>query len=251
MKTSVISEKTRVRLVGILLLAEVAAVLLPVIVLGKYFEFPDVLRRPAAYGLALFRQDQAHIVPAYYVFMVSGLLFLPLSYAINSVLKTTASAVWQELLTGLGLATAIFQSIGFSRWLFVIPFLADQYAQQPAQRATIALLYETLNRYAGMTIGEHLGFLAMGCWSLVLAALLWQYRLASRWFALAGVPIGVGLLVSVLEHAGGPSAEFLAIINFAANTAWSIWLFLLGCWFLAYAPVYQFVTISGQYPVLR
>lgn len=229
---TIVSSKMTARLTGLLALVEVGAVLFAVIVLGKYFNFPDVLRQPAAYGLTLFRQHQAQIVPAYYVFMVSGLLFIPLSYAFSAVFKTTASSEWRQALIGTGLATAIFQAIGFSRWVFVIPFLADQYERQPAQRSTLALLYETLNRYAGMTIGEHLGFLAMGSWTIVLAVLLGQAGFLNRWLAGFGIPIGVGLLVSVLEHGGGPSASVYATINFAVNTGWSLWMLFLGVWLL-------------------
>lgn len=236
MQTTITSAKNNRRVAALLTLAEFVAVLVPVIVLGNYFEFPDVLRRPAAYGLRLFRQHQAQIVPAYYVFMLSGLLFIPLSYAYAALRKPGPSLLPQALI-GTGLATAIFQVIGFSRWVFVIPFLADQYARQPAQRPAIELLYEILNRFAGMTIGEHLGFLAMGTWTILLVVLLRQSGLVSSWFAGLGIPIGVGLIVSVAEHFGGPSAAVYASINFAANTAWSIWLLVLGGWVLIGKPI--------------
>ncbi|WP_020602532.1 DUF4386 domain-containing protein [Spirosoma spitsbergense] len=241
MKPITIAEKNNRRVATLLTLAEVVAVVYPVIILGKYFEFPAVLRQPAAYGLTLFRQHQDQIVPAYYVFMVSGLLFIPLSYACAALLKPGVSPGLQQALIGTGLATAIFQAIGFSRWVFVIQFLAEQYARQPAQRPAIELLYETLNRFAGMTIGEHLGFLAMGTWTILLAVLLLRSGVVNRWFALLGVPIGVGLFISVLEHFGGPSAELYATINFMANTAWSIWLLLVGGRLLIGRPAIQTV----------
>lgn len=232
MKTSVTSEQLPNRVAGLLILAEVVTVIVPVVMLGKYFEFPDVLRQPAEHGLTLFRRNQAQIVPAYYVFMVSGLLFLPLSYAFNTVLKSSVSSSLRQALVGAGTATAVFQSIGFSRWLFIIPYLAEQYARQVDQRPTIVLLYETLNRYAGMTIGEHLGFLAMGVWTLLLAYLLWQHGSTKMWFAGLGLPIGMGLLVSIGEQFGGSSAALFGTINFIANTGWSIWMLALGLWLL-------------------
>ncbi len=227
MKTSSAGYKPTYRLTAFLIAIEVITVLVPVFLLGQSFEFPDILRRPAAYGLTLFLKNQAYIVPAYYVFMVSGLLFVPLSFALNTVLTPNGSPGLQQALAGTGLATAIFQAIGFSRWLFVVPFLAGQYARQPAERPTLALLYETLNRYVGMTIGEHLGFLTMGVWTILLAGLLIQAGLVKRPFGLVGVLIGTGLIVSIGEHVGGSSAHLLATINFAANTAWSVWMLVL------------------------
>jgi hypothetical protein len=39
----------------ILILGEIIAVILPVVFLGKYFEFPGILREPAQKGLSLFK----------------------------------------------------------------------------------------------------------------------------------------------------------------------------------------------------
>lgn len=239
MNRSFLVNKPTYRVAALLALAEVVTVLVPVVQLGQYFEFPDILRQPAAYGLALFLKNQAHIVPAYYVFMMSGLLFVPLSYALSAVLKPHGSLALRQALTGTGLATAVFQAIGFSRWLFVVPFLAEQYARQPAERPALALLYETLNRYAGMTIGEHLGFLSMGAWTILLAGLFVQAGVVKRWFAWLGVPIGAGLVLSIGEHFGGPSAERYATLNFAANAAWSVWMLALSGWLVFARPTGQ------------
>ncbi|GAB2583384.1 DUF4386 domain-containing protein [Spirosoma areae] len=222
-----------------LLMAEISSVVAPVGLLSAYFRFPDILREPASVALPLFAANASVIVPAYYVFMLSALLFLPLSYAFSAVLKPDGSSALRGALIGTGVATAIFQAIGFSRWVFIIPFLAEQYGQQPTQQPTIALLYETINRYAGMTIGEHLGFLVMGCWTILLALLLLRSRVVKRWFAVLGLPIGAGLLVSTGEHFGGPLAELYGTINFVANTGWSVWLLGIGAWLAFYRPVRQ------------
>jgi hypothetical protein len=235
------STKANWWLVG-LLLAEVISVVAPVGVLSAHFNFPDILREPASVALPLFAANQSAIVPAYYLFMVSGLLFIPLSYAFSAFLKPHSSSVERQSLIGLGLTTAMFQALGFSRWIFVIPFLSEQYSHQPARQPMITLLYETLNRYAGMTVGEHLGFLAMGCWTILLTVLLLRSRVVKRWFAILGLPIGAGLLVSTLEQFGGSSAELYGTINFGANTAWSIWLFGLVGWLLASLLASSFVA---------
>ncbi|MBC8155439.1 MAG: DUF4386 domain-containing protein [Bacteroidetes bacterium] len=227
-----------------LIMAEIICVVAPVGILSAYFRFPEILREPASVMLPLFTANESVIVPAYYVFMVSGLLFLPLSCAFSAALKPGSSSALRRALIGTGVAAAIFQAIGFSRWVFIVPFLAEQYGRQPTQRPTIALLYETLNRYAGMTIGEHLGFLAMGCWTILLALLLLRRSVVKRWFAALGLPIGAGLLVSTGEHFGGSAAELYGTINFLANTCWSVWLLGIGVGVLFYRPVYQSVEQS-------
>ncbi len=108
---------------------EVISVLAPVLTLSAHFDFPEILREPASVVLPLFLANQATVVPAYYVFMLSGLLFVPLSVAFGRMLKPGTWPGWWQALISLGVLTAVFQSIGFSRWLFVMPFLAEQHRQ--------------------------------------------------------------------------------------------------------------------------
>ena len=215
-----------------LVIAEVIAVLLPVIILGMYFRFPDILREPASVALPLFHKNQGAIVPAYYVFMVSGLLFVPLSYSLAAVLLNNPPVFSLSLLKGLGITTAVFQALGFSRWVFVVPYLSEQYRLTPENRPAISLLYEVLNRYLGMTVGEHLGFLSMGGWMLVLSTLLWRENRFGKRLAITGLLIGILLILSIAEHFGGAGAAFFGTLNFIANTAWSLWMLLLGVFVL-------------------
>lgn len=217
-------------LVG-LLLAEVITVLVPTWILATQFRFPDILREPAAVALPLFAANQSIIVPAYYVFMLSGLLYLPMSVLLRKQISTsTSSRTGADLLIGLGIATALFQAIGFSRWVFAVPYLSQAYAQATGNeslRSSVGLFYDTLNRYAGMTIGEHLGFLAMGSWTIVLALMLPQRDRSSRWFVPAGVLTGLLIIISLGEHVGTGLSGLFGMLNFIANAGWTVWMLVL------------------------
>jgi len=218
-------------LIGILLLLELTTQLVPIALLGTLFEFPDILREPASYALQLFRQHQSNIVSSYYIFMFSSILYLPLT----ALIKTNAQIKnFSPLQIGLfqfsGIATAIFQTIGFCRWIILTPFLSDTYFDTnttEATKRTIELIYETMNHYAGMTIGEHLGFIAMGCWTILLTQLLE----GKRWFRITGQLIGLTLIVATAEQFGGKHAELFGQLNFLANTLWSIWILILAILF--------------------
>ncbi len=86
--------------VVILLIAELISVLVPTGLLSVFFRFPDILRQPASVALPLFTASQSIIVPAYYLFMLSGMLYLPLSVLLRRLMGTRAGA---DLLVGLGL----------------------------------------------------------------------------------------------------------------------------------------------------
>lgn len=208
----------------ILLLTMMVTVTAPVIILGANFNFPDILRQPAANAFALFRENQTIIVFGYYIFLISSLLFIPLSVVLQEVLYHSKNKTALNLLLGFGLATAIFQCIGFVRWIFVMPFLTESYFNNPESQKTITIIYEMLNRYAGMSIGEHLGFLVMGCWTICLGLMLLKHPKFKTWVGFSGIPIGLCLIISTAEHFDGITASTFANINMIANTLWNFWL---------------------------
>lgn len=227
--------RTSSRTLALLLALEAILVTVPFFILQSVFEFPDILRQPADYALKLFVQHESVIVPTYYVFLFSALTAIPLSVAlVRFFTSNNAASKGNSALLSLGTATAVFQALGFSRWVFTVPMIAHAYfapsVSEPSKQA-LALMYDTLNRYLGMTVGEHLGFLSMGAWTIVLA---WQFRKAgvvservSQILVWTGYATGVLTMVSAGEHFGGGSAPFFAVLNIIANTAWIFWLVAL------------------------
>lgn len=226
---------TNTRTLALLLALEAMLVTVPFFILQSVFEFPDILRQPADYALKLFVQHESVIVPTYYVFLLSALTAIPLSIAlVRFFASNDAASKGNSALLSFGTATAIFQAIGFSRWVFTIPMIAHAYFApntSETSKQALALMYDTLNRYLGMTVGEHLGFIAMGAWTIVLA---WQFGKAdvaservSRILVWTGYATGVLTILSAGEHFGGGSAPLFAVLNVIANTVWIFWLLAL------------------------
>ena len=133
MKNNVINLKITISL----LLAMIVTVIVPVSILGANFNFPDILRQPAASAFALFKQNQAIIIFGYYIFLISSLLFIPLSYFLYKSLFQSRNKLALNMLVGFGITTAIFQCIGFVRWIFVMPYLTENYYSNPNKKETI------------------------------------------------------------------------------------------------------------------
>lgn len=227
--------KTNTRTLTLLLALEAMLVTVPFFILQSVFEFPDILRQPADYALKLFVQHESVIVPTYYFFLLSALTAIPLSIAlVRFFTSNKAASKGNFALLSLGTATAVFQAIGFSRWVFTVPMIAHAYFAPNASESSkqaLALMYDTLNRYLGMTVGEHLGFLSMGAWTIVLA---WQFgkvggasERVSRILVWTGYATGVLTVLSAGEHFGGGSAPLFAVLNIIANTVWIFWLIAL------------------------
>jgi Domain of unknown function (DUF4386) len=227
MNSIITASKNKIYITAFILIAEIITVTVPVAILGNKFNFPDILRQPAAAAFTLFKLNEKFIVSGYYVFLISSFLFIPLSYLLRHAFKESDAQTTSRLLVGCGIATTLFQSIGFIRWIFTMPYLTESYFSNPENQGIITIMYETLNRYAGMSIGEHLGFLAMGSWTICLGILILKDVRFYNWVGLTGIFTGLLLVISVAEHFGGTQAQFFGKLNFIANTLWTVWLAII------------------------
>ncbi len=223
---------------GLLVLAEVLLQLLAFNGLAAVFEFPDVLRLPAAEVIPRFLAQESTIVTCYYLFLWSSLLYIPLSYWLAHALDQDQGrpSLASQLLIGTGIGTAILQVIGFVRWVFWMPYLAHQWQDNPATRPMTESLYELMNRYAGQSIGEHLGFILMAVWTVVLGYILsHQTTKWGRALGFVGITLGLMIMVSTAENFGGPKAPIYGLINLIANIGWSVWAVALGIYLMVHA----------------
>lgn len=197
------------------------------LILADQFDFPDILRASAVARLSLFAQNQDLIVPAYYLMGLSGLTQIALAVLAHRMAPQTSTLLLAALVAGI--LGGAFQAMGFWRWPIAIPYLAEQMAAARTEeaRAVVTLLEGLLNRYAGMVVGEHLGFWGQGLWTILLSAAMLGGRLGARTLGLAGLPLGALILVGAAEQLGGP---FEAIGQFSTPTtaAWLGWIIVLG-----------------------
>jgi hypothetical protein len=92
-------------------------------------------------------------------------------------------------------------------------------------------VFAAFDRLLGVGIGEHLGYLLTGLWTLLVALSILSTAVLPAWLGILGLPIGLALLVGTLEfvgpneHHGWPFAGTIVPI---AYIAWSLWLIALG-----------------------
>ncbi len=189
--------------------------------LTAYFDFPDVLRRPPGEILDLFSQNETKVRWFYAAFMWSQVAFALVVLAVNE--RLGASTAWIRAATPLGVIAGFSQAIGFSRWPFVVPSLADAFSVTP--QTSLALL-EGVHQLAGVAIGEHLFFCFESLWVLGLASHTYVagaqvHVTRAQAFALGA--IGASIAVYGLEQFGGVFAV-LSPINIIAHAALLFWL---------------------------
>jgi hypothetical protein len=91
--------------------------------------------------------------------------------------------------------------------------------------------FVTLHRLLGVGVGEHVGYLLTGVWTLLVGVSVISTAVLPAWLGFIALPIGVALLIGTLEFAG-PNEErgwaLAGTIVPIAYIAWSLWLIALG-----------------------
>jgi len=83
-------------------------------------------------------------------------------------------------------------------------------------------LFDAANRYLGVGVGEHLGYLFTGVWTLLVSALIFSER---RILATTGVALSFTVMAGMLEPFGVP---YTADINAIGFSLWALWALVLG-----------------------
>jgi hypothetical protein len=218
---------------GILLIALPIAFNGAFAALAATFDYPDILRRPTDEVLARFREGGDGLVLLWWAFAMTAAVLAPVAVLLASALQGANETL---LVVGAttGVLAALVQLLGLIRWPFLVPYLARVAADpgtSPARREAVDVVFQAFNRYLGVAVGEHLGYLLSGTWSILVGLALTQASVAPGWLGIVGVIIGALLALCSLEFVGRfePAGWKLAgALTPIAYIAWSLWLIATG-----------------------
>src|SRR5688572_1212192 len=96
----------------------------------------------------------------------------------------------------VGSAAALVQALGLVRWPFAVPELARRYVaadgpEAAATRRSVEMTFATLHRLLGVGVGEHLGYLMTGLWTLLVGFSVLATSVVPGWLGIIGLPIGI------------------------------------------------------------
>jgi hypothetical protein len=199
--------------------------------LGKRFDYPDILRRPADEILDRFRAGGSSLIRLWWMFMLSGLLLIPAVVLLGQALGFTGIV---PLAVTIGVLAGLVQMLGLLRWVYLVPSLARADAD-PAlgsgdREATVAV-FRAMHQYLGVGMGEHLGYLFTGLWSVLTGVAIVGTELVPAWMGWLGIVVGVGLIVGSAEFLGRDEESGWALAGAAIPilyVAWSLWLLAMG-----------------------
>ena len=175
--------------------------------LGSIFNYPDVLDEPAGKILASFSENQSAVSGWFLVLALSAALLAPIAIGVGRMSTSRAMGI----AVSLGIAAAAVQVIGLLRWPLLVPGFASD-----SDTGGFTTAHDVL----GVAIGETLGYLLTGVWTVLVIVALGR-RYAGRWFQVLGLASAGLVLVGVLGPLDPPGVD---AANFIGYVLWSVWL---------------------------
>ena len=217
------------KLTAVLLIAAAVLANAAFTALGAVFNYPDILKEPAADILVAFRASQAAVTGWFAVLALSSALFAPIAIGVGRLSDHRAMRV----AVPVGIAAAVVQVIGLSRWPLLVPGYAADAASGDQVVADAAMQsFVTAHHILGNLIGETFGYLFTAAWTLLVLRALTGV-IAARWFTALGAVGAVLILAGVLSPLNLPLID---TANFIGYVLWSVGLIVFGVLLLVRRP---------------
>jgi hypothetical protein len=190
------------------------------------FSYPGILREPTEVILSRFRAGGSGLILTWWFFALGAIAFTPVVVLSAQLIPDPTLAIFAVV---VGITAALVQVLGLLRWVFLVPYLARESASG-ADPKTVDLVFQSFHRYLGVAVGEHLGYLTTGLWTILLAAGL-QLAGNSLAITIPGYIIGAMLLIGTLEFVGPFEKngwKVAGILVPVGYILWSVWLVVIG-----------------------
>ncbi len=212
------------RMTGVAAIALAVAFNVPFSVLGAIYDYPDILRRPAAEALSKFVAGGPVLILTWHAFMLCALALAVMAPALAVSQRRLATR--PALAVGaavIGALAGLAHPVGLARWAVEVPALAQD-GGPAAEQA-----FNLLNAWGGVAIGEHIGQLLTAIFVIQVAML--QAREGRRIAAPVGLLSGVLLVAGSgegLALALGAPGELFALTTIAGFVGLTLWLITTG-----------------------
>jgi Domain of unknown function (DUF4386) len=201
-------------------------------VLSSTFDWPDILREPPSTVLTEFQRGGPTLVWTWFAVAWTYFLLLPPIVMLERVMADEAHR-FLPVATLIGALSVLASTVGFLRWVFVVPGLAGSYTAAGATdvtREAVTAAYVAQHQFGGALLGEHVGQVLAIVWTVAVSVAMLRSRLFPPWLGWAGLAASLAYLLNqgdVLATAV-PGFPVLEIAGLLGSTLWAVWLLLVG-----------------------
>jgi hypothetical protein len=228
--TSAVASTRLRRTTGGLFLGGAVAFAAAATVLSSTFDWPDILREPGSVVLPAFAAGGTSLVWTWfatawtYAILAVPILLLPAALGRRDDPALRAA-------TYLGATSVVLSLIGFLRWVFVVPPLADSYVVGDATtKAAVDAAWTAQHQFGGALLGEHLGQLLVVGWSVTVCVIILRTRVLPRWLGVSGLVVSAIYLLNQGDILATAMPDFPVwdLAGLLGSTGWGLWVAALG-----------------------
>jgi hypothetical protein len=127
--------------------------------------------------------------------------------------------------------SVLLSVIGFLRWVFVVPPLADSYVTGDATaRVALDAAWTAQHQFGGALLGEHLGQVLAIAWSVTICVHILRSGVLPRWLGISGIVISAVYLLNQGDTLATAIPDFpvIEIAGLLGSSGWGLWVAVLG-----------------------
>jgi hypothetical protein len=202
-------------------------------VLSSSFEWPDILRRDPDYVLTKYDEGGDSLLFTWFAVAWTYFLLIFPVVLLGRLMDQGGRSSLVPLATAIGVVAVIASVVGFLRWVFVVPGLADLYFAADATdatRASVVASFTAQHQYGGTLLGEHVGQLLSVIWSVLIGFAMLKSPSFPNWLAYFGFAAASVYFLAQGEVMRTVIDDFpvLDIAGFAGSTLWGLWTVATG-----------------------
>lgn len=217
---------------GLLFILGAILVNIPYALLISNFNYPDILREPAGEVLIQFQAGGARLIFTWLAFAWVGLPLIFGTVMLKRVLEPEGHPLL-ETATTLGLVSLILAVVGLTRWVFVVPGLAQLYTDpnsSEAVRAAAIVAFQAVHQYGGVVIGEHISQFMTVLWMVLISSMMLRSKIFQAWQGWLGFGAALVYLLaqSELLATAIPGFPEVPAAGLIGSLLWLLWMIVMG-----------------------
>jgi hypothetical protein len=220
------------KVTGILFILGALLVNVPYMMLITNFNYPDILREPASEILTQFQAGGTSLILTWLAFAWVGLPLIFGTLMLKRVLEPEGHTLL-ETATTFGLISLVLAVAGLTRWVFVVPVLANLYtdpASSEATRAAALVTFQAVHQYGGVIIGEHISQFMTVVWMALISGMMLRSKIFRAWQGWFGFVAAFIYLLAQTELLATviPGFPVVPETGLIGSVLWLLWMIVMG-----------------------
>jgi hypothetical protein len=220
------------KVTGLLFIAGALLVNVPYMMLITNFNYPDILREPASAILTQFQAGGASLIFTWLAFAWVGLPLIFGTLMLKRVLEPEGHGLL-ETATTFGVISLVLAVAGLTRWVFVVPALANLYtdpASSEATRAAALVTFQAVHQYGGVVIGEHISQFMTVVWMVLISSMMLHSKIFRAWQGWVGFVAALVYFLAQTELLATviPGFPVVPETGLIGSVLWLLWMIVMG-----------------------